>query len=271
MRVAPENARPPRRLASRCRRPCSQAAELVRRPVTVIIASGGFASAFAAKAATTTIPIVFLASEDPVRLGLVASLARPGENVTGIDFLGGELVAKRLEFLRELVPAAALIGVLVNPTNATTTETTLKDVRAAADGMGLRIQVFNASNGHEIEATFAGFLRERPDALFLPPDVFFFSRRVQLANLASRHAMPTAFPQREYADAGALMSYGSSLTDAFRQVGVYAGRILKGMKPADLPVAQSTKLELVINAQTARMLGLAIPTSLLATADEVIE
>src|ERR1700737_446965 len=148
----------------------------------------------------------------------------------------------------------------------------MKKVRGAAGCMGLRIQVFNASNGHEIEATFAGFLRERPDALFVPPDVFFFSRRVQLANLASRHAMPTAFPQREYADAGGLMSYGSSLTDAFRQGGVYAGRILKGMKPADLPVAQSTtKLELVINAQTARMLGLAIPPSLLATAAEVIE
>ena len=247
------------------------AAELVRRQVAVIATSGGPAAAFAAKAATTTIPIVFTVAEDPVRLGLVASLARPGGNLTGINFLIGELAAKRLELLRELVPAATRVAVLVNPANATNTETTLRDVEPAARAMGLQIQVLNASTSREIDAAFATFVRERPDALFVGNDAFFNARRVQLALLAGRHAVPAIYSDREYAEAGGLMSYGSNIVDVYRQIGVYAGRILKGAKPADLPVVQSSKFELVINAQTARMLGLTVPPTLLAPADEVIE
>jgi putative ABC transport system substrate-binding protein len=246
------------------------AAELVRRKVAVIAAMGTAGPAFAAKAATTTIPIVFVVNEDPVRLSLVASLARPGGNLTGINTFGAELVAKRLELLRELVPAAARMAVLVNPTSRAA-ETTLRDVEAAARAMGLQIQVLNASTSREIDAAFATFVRERPDALFVGGDGFLGSRRVQLANLAARHAIPTAFALREYAEAGGLMSYGTNGPDAYRQAGVYAGRMLKGAKPADLPVVQASKFELVINAQTARMLGLEIPPKLLALADEVIE
>ena len=241
------------------------AAELVRRPVAVIVASGGPLSALAAKAATTTIPIVFLAAEDPVRLGLVASLARPGGNLTGINFFSAELAAKRLELLRELVPAATRVAVLVNPANATNAESTLRDVEPAARAMGLQIQVFNASTSREIDAAFATFVRERPDALFVGGDAFFDSRRVQLVQLATHHQIPATYSGREYAEVGGLMSYGSDITDAYRQVGVYTGRILKGTKPADLPVVQSTKFEFVINAQTARMLGLTVPSTLLAT------
>jgi putative ABC transport system substrate-binding protein len=247
------------------------AAELVRRQVAVITTTAGPAPAFAAKAATTTIPIVFIAGEDPVRLGLVASLARPGGNLTGINFLVGELTAKRLEFLRELVPAAARVAVLVNPANAANAESTLRDVGPAVRAMGLQIQVLNASTGREIEAALATFMRERPDALFVGSDPFFHSRRVQLAVLAARHTVPAAYAQRDYAEAGGLMSYGSNVTDAWRQAGVYAGRILKGAKPADLPVVQSSKFELVINLPSARALGLEVPPSLLARADEVIE
>jgi ABC-type uncharacterized transport system substrate-binding protein len=247
------------------------AAELVRRSVAVIATTGSPAAAFAAKAATTTIPIVFTVPEDPVRLGLVASLARPGGNLTGINLFIGELTAKRLELLRALMPTAARVAVLVNPANAANTETTLRDVEAAARTMGLQIQVLNASTNREINAAFATFERQRADALFVGIDNFFTDRRVQLANLASRHAIPAAYSGRQYAEVGGLMSYGSNLVDALRQVGAYIGRILKGAKPADLPVVQSTKLELVINAETARMLGLTIPASLLATADEVIE
>ncbi len=246
------------------------AAELVRRQVAVITATSTY-PAFAAKAATTTTPIVFLVGEDPARLGLVASLGRPGGNLTGINIFTGELTTKRLELLREMVPGAARIAVLVNPANATTTETTLRDVAAAARVMGLQIQVLNASTSLEIDAAFATFVRERPDAVFVGLDPFFISRRAQLVNLASRHALPATFTLREFAEAGGLMSYGTNIADAFRQIGVYAGRILKGAKPADLPVVQSTKFELVINASTARMLGLAVPPTLLATADEVIE
>ena len=246
------------------------ATELVRRQVSVIVASTPVA-AFAAKAATTTIPIVFVVNDDPVRLGLVASLARPGGNATGINIFAAEVTAKRLDLLRELVPAAARVSVLVNSANATSNESTLRDVPAAAGAMGLQIKIFNASTSREIETVFADFGRERPDALFVGTDPYFYSRRVQLAVLAAHHAIPATFSQRDYAEAGGLMSYGTSLTDAFRQVGVYAGRILKGAKPPDLPVVQASKFELVINLPTARTLGLEIPPSLLARADEVIE
>ncbi len=245
------------------------AADLVRRQVAVIAAFRG--AVLVAKAATMTIPIVFLAAEDPVRLGLVASLARPGGNLTGINIFNVELVAKRLELLRELVPAATRVAALVNPANATSTETTLRDVEAAARAMGLQIQVLNASTSREIDAAFATFVHERLDALFVGPDPFFNSRRMQLALLAARHAVPATYANRDLAEAGGLMSYGANIADAFRQIGVYTGRILKGAKPADLPVVQASKFELVINAQTARVLGLSVPASLLATADEVIE
>jgi putative ABC transport system substrate-binding protein len=247
------------------------AADLVHRQVTVIIATGGITSAFAAKAATTTIPIVFGAGEDPVRLGLVASLARPGGNLTGINFVSTELAGKRLELLREMIPGATRLAVLVNRGNSTSTETTLRDVEPAARAMGLQIQVYNAGTIGEIDTVFATFARERPDAIFLSQDVFFVSRRVQLANMAARHAVPMASGSRDLVEVGGLMSYGSNIADAHRQIGIYAGRILKGTKPADLPVVQSNKFELVINAGTARMLGLAVPPTLLATADEVIE
>jgi ABC-type uncharacterized transport system substrate-binding protein len=244
------------------------AADLIRRRVSVI-AAGSTASAFAAKAATTTIPIVFVVLDDPVRLGLVASLARPGGNMTGINFLSAELAAKRLELLRELVPGAARVGVLVNPTNPAAE--TIRELIPAAHAMGLQIQICNASTSREIDAAFATFLRERPDALFVSPDPLFTSRRVQLVNTAARHAIPATFSHREFAEVGGLMSYGPNQTDTFRQFGVYTGRILKGTKPADLPVVQSTKFELIVNAQTARMLGLTVPPTLLSIADEVIE
>jgi ABC-type uncharacterized transport system substrate-binding protein len=221
------------------------ATELARRKVAVIAAAGHHA-AFAAKGATTTIPIVFIAGEDPVRLGLVASLARPSGNATGINFFVSEVTAKRLELLRELVPAAARV-------------------------IGLQIRVLNASTSHEINAAFATFVREQPDALVVSSGPFFTSRRVQLVQLAARHAIPAIYAGRHYPDIGGLMGYGANLTDAYRQVGVYIGRILKGAKPTDLPVVQSTKFELVINAETARMLGLTVPDKLLAAADEVIE
>jgi ABC-type uncharacterized transport system substrate-binding protein len=247
------------------------AAELVRRRVNVIAATGGIPSAFAAKAATTTIPVVFVASDDPVRLGLVVSVARPGGNLTGINFFTAELTAKRLELLRELVPAATRVALLVNPTNAANTETTLREGEPAARAIGLQLQLLSASTIREINAAFATFARERPDALFVGIDPFFNSRRVQLVNLATRHALPASFPARDFAEAGGLMSYGANIVDAWRQIGSYAGRILKGAKPADLPIVQSSKFELVINAQTATMLGLTIPPMLLARADEVIE
>src|SRR6516162_2144088 len=235
------------------------AAELARRPVTVIVAPGNTAAALAAKAAVTTIPIVFSVAEDPVRLGLVASLARPGGNLTGINFFNSELTAKRLELLRALVPAAARVAVLVNPTELTTAETTLRDVEPSARAMGLQIQAHKASTSREIDAVFAAFVREPPDALFVTGNAFFNSRRVQLVHLASYHRIPATYGARDYPDIGGLMSYGTNVTDAYRQIGVYTGRILKGARPADLPVMQSTKFELVINAQTARMLGLAVP------------
>jgi len=247
------------------------AADLVRRQVSVIASPVGVASALAAKAATTTIPIVFGVGEDPVRLGLVASLARPGGNLTGINYFNAELVAKRLELLRELVPAATRVAVLVDPANAAGAETTLREVQAAGRAMGLQIQILDASNSQEINAAFATFVRERPDALFVGGDPFFNSRRVQLVHLATLHKVAATYAQRQYAEAGGLMSYGTNVADAFRQVGVYVGRLLKGAKPAELPVVQATKFELVINASTARMLGLTVPDKLLVAADEVIE
>jgi putative ABC transport system substrate-binding protein len=247
------------------------AAELVRRRVAVIVTNGGPVAAFAAKAATTTVPIVFVVSQDPVKLGLVASLARPGGNLTGFNLVVGELTAKRLGLLRELVPGAARVAVLVNPNNTANAETTLRDVEPAARAMGLQIQILRASTSREIEAAFATFLHERPDALFVGNDAFLTSRRVQMVHLATLYKVPASFSQREIAEIGGLMSYGVNMTDALRQLGVYAGRILKDAKPADLPVLQSSKFELVINAVTARMLGLAVPQSLLARADEVIE
>jgi ABC-type uncharacterized transport system substrate-binding protein len=218
------------------------AADLVRRKVAVIAATGGLSATLAAKAATSTIPIVFGAGEDPVRLGLVASLARPGGNLTGINFFSSELVAKRLALLHELVPRAARVAVLVNPTHATNTETTLRDVEPAARAIGLQLRVLNASTSREIDTAFATFHGDRPDALFVGQDVFFVTRRVQLANLASRHAIPAAYGQRDYVEAGGLMSYGSNFTEAHRQIGVYTGRILNRAKPADLPVVQSSQI-----------------------------
>ena len=247
------------------------AADLVHRQVAVIVASGGPAAVLAAKTATTTIPIIFNISEDPVKLGLVASLARPGSNLTGINFISGELVAKRLELLREMLPGAMHVAVLVNPANASNTETTLRDVEPAARTMGLQIQVIKASTSREIDAAFTSFERERPDALFVAVDAFFNSRRLQLANLAARYAIAMVSGEPDSAEVGGLMSYGSNIIDTFRQMGVYSGRVLKGAKPAELPVEQSSKFELIINAQTARMLRIDVPPSLLARADRVIE
>jgi putative ABC transport system substrate-binding protein len=245
-------------------------ADLVRRQVSVIAASGN-AAAVAAKAATQALPIAFSVTEDPVKLGLVASLSRPGGNATGLNFFTTEVNAKRLGLLRELMPAAARVAMLMNPSNAPNTSSTLKEVEPAARTLGLQIQIFNATTSLEIDAAFAALVPGRPDALFVAPDGFFTSRRVQLAALAARHALPATYSVRDYVEVGGLMSYGASLTDAYRQLGVFTGRILKGAKPTDLPVVQSTKFELVVNAHIARMLGLTIPPSLLATADEVIE
>jgi len=243
------------------------AAELVRRQVAVIVAIPTPA-ALAAKAATTTIPIVFIAAEDPVKVGLVANLARPGGNVTGGSILFAELGPKQLGLLRELVPTAARIGLLVNPNNINAEDVT-KDVAGGA--AGVEMEVVHASNILEIDAAFASLVRKRADALVAATDSFFFNRRLQLATLATRHAIPAVFNAREYAEVGALMSYGTSLTEAFRQVGIYTGRILQGAKPADLPVVQSSKFEFVINLSTARAIGIDIPATLIARADEVIE
>jgi len=242
--------------------------DLVRRRVAVIFT---FASGvFAAKAATTTLPIVFVLADDPVRLGLVTNIARPGGNLTGINFLNAELGAKRFDLLRELVPTATRIVLLGTPTGAFA-DAALKNTEVAVRAAGLKIQVVKVSTSQEIDAAFATFARDRPDALFVSPDPFFRSRRVQLTHLATRYAIPATYALRDYCDVGGLMSYGASLSDAHRQAGVYVGRILKGAKPADLPVVQASKFELVINAQAARILGLTVPPSLLALADEVIE
>jgi putative ABC transport system substrate-binding protein len=246
-------------------------ADLIRQKVSVIATGANTLASRAAKAATSTIPIVFGVADDPVKLGLVASLANPGGNATGINFFFAELAAKRLGLLRQMVPGATRVGVLINPVNLTTTESTVKDVQAAAPALGLQIQIFNAGTVREIDSAFASLVRERVEALFVGPDPFFNIRRVQLAVAAARHAIPATYSQRDYTEAGGLMSYGVNVADAYHHIGVYAGRILKGEKPADLPVVQSSKFELVINVQTAHTLGLDVPPTLLATADEVIE
>jgi putative tryptophan/tyrosine transport system substrate-binding protein len=246
------------------------AAELVRRQVSVLAALGDPA-AFAAKGATATIPTVFLVAGDPVRLGLVASIPRPGKNITGINIVNAEIAAKRMELLLELVPRIVRIAVLVNPADVTLIEPQLKDVEVAARAIGLQIQIVGANTPDEIDAVFGSFERERPDALFVATTPFLNARRVQLVQLAAFHRLPATYAQRDYVQAGGLMSYGSNIVNAYRQLGIYAGRILKGEKPADLPVEHATKFELAVNQRTARMLGLTVPDKLLVAADEVIE
>jgi putative ABC transport system substrate-binding protein len=246
------------------------AAELAHRRVALIVGGGGPASMAAGKS-TTSIPIVFLVAEDPVRLGLVASLARPGGNATGVNFFSSELAAKRLELLRELVPGAARVAVLINPTETAIAAANLRDVEAAARAMGLEIRVLNASNRDEVDAAYATLAGERPDALFISSGPFFSDRRVQMAHLATRYVLPAIHGSRLYAEVGGLISYGANIAHAYRQAGAYAGRILKGAKPTDLPVMQSSKFELVVNLHAAKLVGITVPATLLARADEVIE
>jgi putative tryptophan/tyrosine transport system substrate-binding protein len=246
-------------------------ADLVRRQVAVIATPANTPAVLAAKAATADIPIVFGVAEDPVQLGLVASLARPGGNATGVNFFTQEVVAKRLRLLHDLIPKAVRIVVLVNPGNPSTAGRTMREVHQTAPGIGLQIEMLNATTIGEIDAAFATFAHERPDALFVAPDGFFASRRVQLITLAARDRIPAAYANREDVAAGGLMSYGTDFVGMFRQVGFYTGSILKGSKPAELPVVQSTKFEFVINLQTARALGIEVPKDLLTIADEVIE
>jgi len=245
--------------------------DLIHRPVAVIVASGGPDVIFASKAATTTVPIVFLSGEDPVGMGLVASLPRPGGNLTGINFLNRELAAKQLALLRELVPAATQLAVLVNPTNGVVTATTLRDAEPAAAAMGLHIQIIRASTSREIDEALGAIAGDQSTALFVAADPFFNSRRVQLSLAAMRQGVPAMYSGREYAEAGGLITYGSDIADAYRQVGLYVGHILKGAKPADMPVVQANKFELIINAQTARTMRISVPQSMLVAADEVIE
>jgi ABC-type uncharacterized transport system substrate-binding protein len=245
--------------------------ELVRRRVAVIATPASVAAALAAKAATGTIPIVFAVNDDPVRLGLVTSLARPGGNLTGMNFFGQETASKRLGFLHELVPGARRVAVLINPSNSAAGETTLREVQDAAAVIGLSVSILKASNAQEIESAFVTVVREGIEAIFVVSDTYFTSRRVQFATLANRHGIAMSAFLREFVEAGGLMSYGTDLAEGWRQVGSYTGQILKGAKPADLPVVQSTRFEFVINLQTARALGLTVPPTLLAIADEVIE
>src|SRR5262245_21617649 len=246
------------------------ASQLIHRPLAMIAASS-IGAASASKAATTTIPVVFIIGDDPVRLGLVGSLSRPGGNLTGVNFFSVELAAKRLELLRELAPAATRVAVLVNRANPANTDSALRDLETAAGGGALQIRVLNASTSGEIDVAFASLARQPADAIYVGSGPPFSARVVQLALQAARSGLPAIYPSRVFAEAGGLMSYGASLPDAYRQAGSYVGRILKGAKPADLPVVQSSKFELVINAQTARMHGIAVPTTLLARADEVLE
>lgn len=246
-------------------------ADLVRRQVSVIVASGGTAGALAAKALNTTIPVVFGIPEDPVELGLVASLSRPGGTMTGVNFFVGEVLAKRLELLREVVPTAKRVAVFVNPANATRARLQVGQLEQAAQAMGLKTRIFETGTSQAMNAAFGKIADEQADALFVSADPIFPTRRVQLATMAARHAIPSSFSVREIVDVGGLMSYGPNIIDAYRQMGIYAGRVLKGARPADLPVLQPAKFELVINQQTARMLGIVLPPSVLSIADEVIE
>jgi ABC-type uncharacterized transport system substrate-binding protein len=246
------------------------AADLVFRRVAVIAAASNTA-ALAAKAATATTPIVFLASDDPVRMGLVSNLAQPGGNLTGISFLAAELAAKRMELLRQVVPRITRVAVLVDPTNPVATETTLRDVEEVARAMGLQVDAHHAADIGQIEQMFTSFTHERPDALFVGSSPFFTDRRVQFALLAVVRKLPAIYPWRDFPEVGGLMSYGASLRDAIRQVGIYTGRIIKGAKPADLPVLRSSKFEFVINLQAARAIELEVPNSIQLLADEVIE
>jgi len=246
-------------------------ADLVRRQVAVIATPGNTPAALTAKAATATIPIVFGTGEDPVQRGLVASLARPGGNATGINYFVDEVVAKRLRLLHDLVPTAIRVATLVDPSIPSVAASTLRGVQEAAPTLGLQIQILNASTIGEFDAAFATLARERPDALFVGANAFFLERRVQFATLTARHKIPATYSSRDYVAVGGLMSYGTDLADMFHQVGVYTGKILKGEKPADLPVLQSTKFEFVINLQTARALGIEVPQNVLSITDEVIE
>jgi putative ABC transport system substrate-binding protein len=246
-------------------------ADLVRRQVAVIATPANMLGARAAKAATATIPIVFGVAEDPVKFGLVANLARPGGNATGINMFTTEVTAKELRLLHDVVPKAARIAVLVNPANPGTAETTLRDLQEAAPAIGLQIQILNATTIGEIDAAFASLAQNRPDALFVGPDGFFSSRRVQLVTLTAVNKIPATYWDRDIVAVGGLMSYGTDVTDAFRQVGVYTGKILKGAKPADMPVQQISKFEFAINLQTARALGIEVRPDVLSIADEVIE
>jgi putative ABC transport system substrate-binding protein len=246
-------------------------AELVRRRVAVIATPASVAASLAAKAATATTPIVFGVNDNPVKLGLVASIARPGSNLTGMNFFGQETASKRLRLLHELMPGARRVAVLINPSNSVASETTLPEVRAAAAVIGLSIDILEASSAQEIESAFVTVTRERIGAIFIASDTYFTSRRVQFATLANRHGIATSAFARDFVEAGGLMSYGTDLAEVWRQIGSYTGQILKGAKPADLPVVQSTKFEFVVNLQTARALGLTVPPNLLAIADEVIE
>jgi ABC-type uncharacterized transport system substrate-binding protein len=243
-------------------------ADLIRRRVAVVVTPGSDTVTLAAKAATTTIPIIFGVGGDPIRLGLVASLARPGSNATGINIFDEEVMGKRLQLLHDLVPKAVRVGVLVNPANSSNTETTLREVRKTARTIGLRTKILNATTVDEIYATFA---QKGLDALFVAADGFFNSRRVQFALLAARNGIPVAYPDSSYAEVGGLMSYGTNVADMFRRVGIYAGRVLKGMQPADLAVTQFAKFEFVINLQAARALNIMVPPAVLARADEVID
>jgi putative tryptophan/tyrosine transport system substrate-binding protein len=246
-------------------------ADLVRRDVAVIATPASNPAALAAKAATTTIPIVFGVGADPVKLGLVASLARPGGNATGINFFSADITAKRLGLLHDLVPKATRIAALVNPGNASSDEATQRDLPEAARAIGLQVELLNAGTSRDIEAAFAAMVRDRADALLVSPDGFLTSRRVQLATFAARYGIPSAYGSREEAEAGGLMSYGPDLLEVYREGGAYTGQILRGARPSDLPVPQSTKFEFVINMQTARLLGIEVPNSIQLLADEIIE
>jgi putative tryptophan/tyrosine transport system substrate-binding protein len=247
------------------------AAELVQRPVAVLVASGGSLVAAIAGTATTTIPIVFAIAQDPVKLGLVASLNRPGGNATGINYFNVELYAKRLELLSKLLPQAARVAVLVNPTDVATLDATVREVKSASHSIGLETKVFDASSSQEIDVAFADIVREKFNGLYVGGDTFLHSRREQITTLAAREAVPAAYPQREWAEANGLMSYGTSFPNVYRLVGTYTGLILKGETPANLPVVQPSKFELIINLKAAKALGLTIPPTLLALADDVIE